>query len=397
MSGGRAGATRQSGGARQRRRLAEPLARLLLDSIDDSVRGTMPFSAYEGIDVDSLNAAVFTHRVEPPVYLHLRDAGGAPTDLLDSMRARYQFQIGRQLQVQADLAQLSAVLGDANLPWLTMKGPVLAERLWARPDLRQYVDLDILVDRRDFGRVLDALIASGAEMIDNNWDLVNRQMRAEVSVRLPNGTSLDLHWHVVNSAALRRSFRFDTAQMLGRAVEAKIGSTTVLTLDPADTLLHLGYHTAHSGGHRLMWLKDVERATTDPDLDWSEVLRRARAGGVELALAVVLARVARVMDFECPPPAAAFAPARHAPWGWFAAANDRRHPAPTLPSDRLSGQIAFKNTRRSSVASAVAALASLKTRRGPIPSAIDNPLHVESGGAATRASYLRVVEGSREP
>ncbi len=95
-------------------------------------------------------------------------------------------------------------------------------------------------------------------------------------MRLPNGTALDLHWHVVNDARLRRRFTFRTEEMLGRAVRMAIGDSIVPALDPVDTLLHLGYHTAHSGGHRLMWLKDVERATAADGLDWDVVLRQGR-------------------------------------------------------------------------------------------------------------------------
>jgi hypothetical protein len=357
----------------------------------------VPFSAYHGIDPAALADAVFTHKVAPAVYLHLKDADGVPPEILAPMHERYQQQIVRQLKVQADLAMLATTLNDANLAWAAMKGPVLAERLWSRPDLRQYIDLDILVDRRTFGRVVDVLLAAGAEMVDRNWELIARQVRAEISLQLPNGTALDLHWHVVNSSQLRQQFTFRTDEMLERAVQMKIGDTVVPALGPVDTLLHLGYHTAHSGGHRLMWLKDVERATADDDLDWAAALEQARTYGVTLPLAVVLARTEQVLGFEKPPPAAALAPARRTPWGLFAAVMDARCPAPMLPSDRLSGQIAFKNTRKSSVASAAALLGSLRSRGGPAFNPAENPLYIDAGGEAARSAYLRVVEGGREP
>lgn len=357
----------------------------------------MPTAAYAGITPEALSAAVFIHKIAPAVYLHLREDPEAPAELVEPMLERYQQQMVRQLQVQADLAHISNVLGDAGLRWLTMKGPALAEHLWSRPDLRQYIDLDILVDRRSFGAVLDTLIAAGAEMVDQNWEMIERQVRAEVSLRLPNGTSLDLHWNLVNSPVLRKDFRFETAELLARSIEIKIGSVSAPTLDPADTLLHLAYHTAHSGGHRLMWLKDVERAASNPDLDWAETLTRARRDGIALPLAVVLARSGEVVGFEKTPPAAALRPARRTAWGMFAAGVDRWSPAPVLPDDKLSGQIAFKNTRRSSPASIAAAITSLKDRRAVAFDPKQNPLYIEAGGEAARAAYLRIVEGGREP
>lgn len=378
-------------GALSRRRLANPAARLLLDSLDDTVRGTVPYSAYGDLDPDTVSTAVAIHRVAPATYLHLRNDESVPAELATSMRRAYQQQIVRQLQVQADLRQLAVTLAGADVPWAAIKGPVLAERLWSRPDLRQYVDLDLLVDPRNFGRVLDALVAGGAEMVDRNWELIERQRRAEVSLRLSNGTVLDLHWNVVNNAALRRQFRLPTAEMLARSIPVTIGGTAVRTLDPSDTLLHVAYHTAHSGGHRLMWLKDVERAVADPALEWPETFRRARAYGVELVLGVVLARIERVLGFGVRPPDAAFDAARRSAWGALASAIDLSFPAPTLPKDRFSAQIAFKNARRSSMASALAALTSLKDRGGSSTDAADNPLYIERGGPAVRSSYLRAV------
>ena len=181
------------------RRADQPLARLMLDSLDDAVRGNRPASAYPGIDPQALSAAAFMHKVAPAVYLHLRHDENAPAVLIAAMRERYQLQVARQLLIATDLAFVAAALGDLGVPWAAFKGPVLAERLWSRPDLRQYVDLDVLVDRGRFGAVLDALLAAGAEMVDVNWTLIAEQTRAEVSLKLPNGTPLDLHWHVVNS------------------------------------------------------------------------------------------------------------------------------------------------------------------------------------------------------
>jgi hypothetical protein len=378
-------------------RANHPLARLLLDSIDDSVRGTVSSSAYEGVEAAELESAVFIHKIAPAVYIHLRDSGDAPASLLEPMLQRYQLQVARQLQVSSDLARLSTVLTDAGVAWAAMKGPVLAERLWSRPDLRTYIDLDILVDRRRFGDVLDTLLANGATMVDQNWSLIRQQVRAEVSLTLPNGTALDLHWHVVNQRRLRSQFTFPIADILARSVDAKIGGTTVPTLDPADTLLHLAYHTAHSGGHRLMWLKDVERATADPDLDWSETLRRARAYHVRLPLAIVLARTANSIGFEVPPPAAAFAPARHSPWGVFAATTDRWSPVPVLPGDKFSGQLAFKTVRRSTASSLLAAVDAVWRRREPAFDPTMNELYNEVGGHAARAAYLAIVQGGLEP
>jgi hypothetical protein len=378
-----------------RPRATRPLAQLLLDAVDDEVRGTVSATAYESVDADALQAAGFVHRISPAVYVHLQQAGDAPAELLEPMLWQYRAQLARHLQVLTDLAHLATTLGDAGIAWAAMKGPVLAERLWSRPDLRMYFDLDILVDRRSFGDAIEVLVDAGSEMVDQNWSLIEQQTRAEVSMRLPNGAKLDLHWHLVNDRRQRSQFRFPIAEMLSRSVKAELGGTTAVTLDPADTLLHLAYHTAHSGAHCLMWLKDVERATADPDLDWARTLHRARVYGVALPLAIVLARTARVIGFEVVPPAAALAPARRSGWGLLAAAVDRWRPPPMLPDDKHPAQMPFKNVRTSTLASVRPTLSWLRERR--IPPDDPGVGAQDIAGDVARASYLSLLQRGREP
>ncbi|MDQ1484569.1 MAG: hypothetical protein QOJ62_262 [Actinomycetota bacterium] len=382
--------------AGKRRRSDHPLARLLLDSIDDEIRGTVPLSAYGDVNAADVETASFIHKVTPAVYLHLRGSGDAPPEMVEPLMRRYQGQVARHLQVLADLAALAKTLDGTDISWAVMKGPVLAERLWSRPDLRMYYDLDILVDRRRFGDVLELLVATGSKLLEQNWPLIQQRVRAEVSLQLPNGAALDLHWHAVNDRRQRSQFTFPIAEMLARSVKVEVGASTVPTLDPSDTLLHLAYHTAHSGGHCLMWLKDIERATADPDLDWAQTLRRARAYGLALPLAMVLVRTARVIGFEFAPPAAAFAPARRSAWGVLATAVDTWRPPPMLPHDKHPAQMPFKNVRSSTLASLRPTLSWVRERRIPAIDPREAKKHVE-GGDAARAAYLVALQGPREP
>jgi hypothetical protein len=378
------------------RRAHHPLARLLLDSIDDSVRGTVSASAYGGVDAAAVESAGFMHKVTPAVFVHLHGAGDAPPELIAPLIRTYHSQLVRHQHILEDLAGLATTLDDAGIVWATMKGPVLAERLWTRPDLRLYFDLDILVERRSFRETLGVLIDAGVAVLKQDWVFIENKTRAEVSLRLPKGTALDFHWHVVNDKRQRSQFTFPIAEMLSRTVHVKVGDATVPTLDPSDTLLHLAYHTAHSGGHRLMWLKDIERATANPELDWPQTLKRAHAYGVALPLAIVLARTGRVIGFECPPPRAAFAPARWSPWGVLTATVDQLRPPPVLPGDKHPAQMPFKNVRPSTLASVRPALSWLRERRIPAPEPTEGRGH-SAGDDVALASYLATIEGAAEP
>ena len=80
---------------------------------------------------------------------------------------------------------------------------------------------------------------------------------------------IDLHWHLHYSREDRRPFALDPDAMVERSRRVVVSGASVPTLDPVDTLLTLAFHAARSDGHRLVWLKDVERAVAveEPDLD----------------------------------------------------------------------------------------------------------------------------------
>jgi hypothetical protein len=366
------------------------LRRLLVDAIQPRAVATL------GDDRECTAAEVVAaadhHRVTPALYLHLKDAD-VPAAWHPALEARYEEQMRRHLTTGADLARLAPLLDRVDTRWAVMKGPVLSDRLWPRPDMRQYFDLDILVDRRQFGTTIETLVDNGARLVDCNWPLIHSQMRAELSLELPYGTSLDLHWDIVNDAALRRQLRPPVDAMLDRVVATPLGNLRAPAFDAVDTLLSLALHAALAGATRLVWLKDVERAAAQDGLDWYEVDRRARSAGLNLALTMTLNKAWRVLDG--PIEHGGWQP-HHGLWNVLAGVADRRYATPGVSGDAHTGQLLYRSVRRSSRLSAAAAWHGLT--RPPAPSnGSQNPLHVPVGSPAARAAYFRAIEGPAPP
>ena len=59
------------------------------------------------------------------------------------------------------VADVERALGDAGVPTLVFKGPVLASLLYREGGLRSYGDVDILVPRRRFADAVLTLEAAG--------------------------------------------------------------------------------------------------------------------------------------------------------------------------------------------------------------------------------------------
>ncbi|MGI8665372.1 MAG: nucleotidyltransferase family protein [Jatrophihabitans sp.] len=317
---------------------------------------------------------------------------------LAGQRPRFLAAQARSLAAARDFGALA---DGAGLPWLVLKGPALAYSVYPRPDLRHYVDLDLLVSPGDFAAVLRLLADAGYQLVDRNWPLLERVVPGELRLRSPRGVLLDLHWSIFNDANRRAAFHAPTAGLLaGRRVLEPVG---LPALSASDQLVHLGLHAALSGANRLGWLLDLH-LSVGPDTEWPAVLRTARATGAGPSLAVVLARAHRLFGTRVQPDLAAeLAGGR----GWLAIARglDRLSPIQSDPNRPALARSVARSLQATAPASAreLARHAWLWLRSGAARSYVrPDWLEVDSPASAmrdvpdapARERYLRAVASS---
>jgi hypothetical protein len=278
--------------------------RLVAAALVEAMRrpGTGPAATSDALtrltpDLDGLlvSAARF-HRISPAVHVALqRECSRIVPDLQED----HAEQRRRHLLSLIELERLAPALEKADIPWVAFKGPVLASTVYERPDLRSYNDLDILVDPARLGDALRALGEHGAQLVDRNWKLIAHDRRGELTMLLPHGTPLDLHWSLINDARIRHQMHLDTRDMLSRRVFRKVGRPEIPTLENHDRVIHLAVHAVLSGGYRLLWLADMDRAMTlcDP----AKLVERTGATGTGLLVVAALERCNRVLGTPVPP------------------------------------------------------------------------------------------------
>jgi hypothetical protein len=283
-----------------------------------------------------------THGVEAFAYRALRDHPDLDERQIEQLHDAYHAALYVHLQARHALATLSDVFG-TRVPWLTMKGAVLAHVVYPRPDLRSYADVDVVVPPRALVDAVDALERCGATIIDRNWRVIREFMPGQIRARLRTGTVIDLHWNIVNESHLRRTFRIDTLDVFERAREVDAGGVRVLTLSPADTLVHLALHTCLSGGDRLIWIKDVEQALLHDDAPVGDVVERARSWNASLALATILETVRHTL--QVPNVSRDYAALASPWWRALVRATDRLAPVETATGSHSPAQVLRKSVR----------------------------------------------------
>lgn len=353
---------------------------------------------------DIVQASRF-HRVAGCVLQSLRHldlpAGGA----LAELQSTYYTGIQRHLKARAELASMALTLDAADIRWMSLKGPVLAEVVYRRADLRAYGDIDLLVMPTDLGPCIEALEAAGCRVVDRNWTLLCERMLGQVQLITPGGTPVDLHWHLLNEARLRDRFTIDTGLLFEQARTVHVGAAHVRTLSPSHTLLHLAIHAAMAGGNRLVWMKDLEQALRNDAPPWSELLEDAARWRASLVCATMLQRARTVLGVPVPDQVLeALAPGRV--WINMARIADLVAPVARSTGRRSLARLVARATGvddRSSVlqlASKVRAglhvrpqitVAPTPTADGSDPQSTQHP----AGGASERARFIQLVHATQ--
>ena len=100
--------------------------------------------------------------------------------LLKKLQPEYMRIAQRNMLMSAELIRIMKLLEDNGIEALAFKGPTLAQMAYGDITLRQYVDLDVLVDEKD---VFEAgkIIADNNYIADVNLDFLNNQALLDCS------------------------------------------------------------------------------------------------------------------------------------------------------------------------------------------------------------------------
>lgn len=261
------------------------------------------------------------------------------------------------LRVMRDLTLVAEVLDGASIPWAVMKGPALRCFVFENSAVRDYADLDVLVSVRDIRRSVELLAARGATFAPVDWKGAVKHRTAEVTLIMPGGTHLDLHWGLINFGAVRDGFRADPEAFLARRVVREVDGVALATFDDEDLALHTMLHACISGGSTLRWMLDVQQcvkwlgSVSSPEKAGSRALEH----GLHQPLRAVVSAAAIHVD----PSISAWkaVAGRPTPWTAFLEGVAHRRP-PSMPSiARSSPHVYFASTRGTSLRS-IRALAS---------------------------------------
>ena len=330
-----------------------------------------------------------------PVVAACSSAGHSlPVELLNGR----MMVTAHHLRTMRDLSAAGVTLDEAGVPWAVMKGPVLRSVVFERRGVREYADLDLLVSPHDIRKAIRALADAGCSFYPMDWDGAVSSRTAELTLVMPHGTRLDLHWEPVNYGSVRDSYRFHADEVLRRRTCRYVDGVATWTLDDVDFALHTILHACTSGGSTLRWLLDTQQS-----LRWLErtgaikgLSRRSAAHGLTAPVMALTQSAARYVDPGLLELTATIG--RRSAWTVFLDVASSRRP-PSAPSLEHSSPHPFFTATRGSTGSSLRALVEVgvkhvRYRRSSWPQAGPTETSLVSPGLER---WLQMAEASAQP
>ncbi|NES44168.1 MAG: nucleotidyltransferase family protein [Moorea sp. SIO2C4] len=217
-----------------------------------------------------------------------------PQNILKQLRDYFQHLVVHNTFLIQKLLKLLTLLEKHGISAIPFKGPTLAVSVYGNLGLRQFGDLDILVDKHDIPTVKELLLSQGYQLQkDLGWEYHFVDKKSRVCIDLHEGIVPDLFCLPLDFEYLRS--HLEPLSLAGK---------TVSTISPEQMLLILCVQLGKDCCHwsvRLAQLCDVaELLRSHPQLDWRRVLAEAEKLGCERMLLLDLCLVRDLLGITLP-------------------------------------------------------------------------------------------------
>ena len=238
------------------------------------------------------------HRTLPLLYTHVRS--WAPDEVAETLRRYVHRRTMNVLFLSAEMARIARRLDEAGVPFLTFKGPSLAEA-YGGSARRPFVDNDLLISPSDFGVVTDLLVELGfsrrkrSPLRQAGYLQIHGEYTFGRSVG-PMVSTVDVHTRLV---PIGYPYHGPFEALHARSRPLEIAGVEVPTFSWGDTLLALAVNALKDQWNRLRLASDLAETSRFVD-DWPALVERARQTRCLRALRVGMLVSAETVDAVYP-------------------------------------------------------------------------------------------------
>jgi hypothetical protein len=182
---------------------------------------------------------------------------------------------GAVLGLEQRLLELAAILDDAGIDFLVLKGTAVAHLVYSDPALRMFGDNDLLFRSEQFGQALRVLHEYGyIRPAAPPRPAFDERFGKGATLRRRGGDELDAHRNLVFGSF---GFRIVLDELFDSAVTFELAGRRLKALGPETRLLHACYHSALGDPDpRYSSLRDVAQMLMTGEHEPTKVVALAR-------------------------------------------------------------------------------------------------------------------------
>lgn len=193
------------------------------------------------------------------------------------LKPHYTLIVQRNMQMTMHLIALLKVLQKENISALSFKGVVLAHLAYQNISLRQFGDLDILIQDKDKDKIIECMQKYGykPEIIlkQSTQAYFLKSVNVMGFYTPDNSTLIEIHWQLLSK---NYAISWDENLLWKDTIETSIFNQKVQTLNFEQQLLYLCLHSAKHLFSRLQWLCDIDHTLRSQEyIKWENLVQHA--------------------------------------------------------------------------------------------------------------------------
>jgi hypothetical protein len=255
--------------------------------------------ASQGLDWRVFLELATSHGVRPLVYqsLHTSCRDALPKAVRYELSQFYSANSAKNRFLAGELLHILQLFEAQDILAVPFKGPVLAAVLYGDLAMREFTDLDILVQQRHIPKAREILSKDGYRS-NLGRTLIAPDVNVEELRSASTGISLELHWEF----SPRRFVPSLSAEHVWNGIEpVVILGRKIWSFSPQDMFLFLATHGGKHCWSSLKWLCDLaEFIRSNPALDWPSLFKRAEALGAARTCRLGIHLAAELLQAEVP-------------------------------------------------------------------------------------------------
>jgi hypothetical protein len=259
--------------------------------------------ASEQIDWNYLFLLARRHTVVPLLYQQLKQHASdlVPQDHLQRLKHEYQENSARNTVLTVELCRLIKLFAGSGIEAIPYKGPVLSLFAYDNLALRRFVDLDVIVNKKDVARARGLLVAEGyvpsKSLTPVQQDVLLRTQHNLQFTKDNRRLIVELHWEV---APHLFASSVDAETLWRDLLTFDLNGVEVKTLSADHLLFSLCVHGSRHLWERLGWICDVAELISRRNLNWPALLERAAQADSERIFLLGLHLAERLLQAELP-------------------------------------------------------------------------------------------------